>query len=289
MTTHIAGEADPTPTPTPNWSPASNGSRSPAGCCWIRVIIGSATFFDAYTVLVIAFAMPQLVKEWSLSPAEVGLHPVRRLRRPTHRRDRLRLARREDRPPPHPADHHRAVRLDGRRLPVRLERRLDDAVPVLPGHRHRRRGPRRLRLHQRVHRRQEARPVLPALRADLPDRPAVRRYLRLLPGPALRLEGAVHRRPRPGADHDPAAGPDARVPALAGLQGPHRQGRQGRLHAGERSGQGRQAPARTGHPPGRPQGHREVRLAGTVQGHLPQAHPDDLGACGSPSTRSTTA
>ena len=26
-----------------------------------RAIIGSATFFDAYTVLVIAFAMPQLV------------------------------------------------------------------------------------------------------------------------------------------------------------------------------------------------------------------------------------
>ncbi|WP_206792007.1 MFS transporter [Amycolatopsis sp. MtRt-6] len=38
----------------------------------IRVIIGSATFFDAYTVLVIAFAMPQLVTEWDLSPAQVG-------------------------------------------------------------------------------------------------------------------------------------------------------------------------------------------------------------------------
>lgn len=40
---------------------------------WIRIIIGSATFFDAYTVLVIAFAMPQLVKEWDLSPGQVGL------------------------------------------------------------------------------------------------------------------------------------------------------------------------------------------------------------------------
>ena len=40
---------------------------------WIRVIIGSATFFDAYTVLVIAFAMPQLVDLWDLSPTEVGL------------------------------------------------------------------------------------------------------------------------------------------------------------------------------------------------------------------------
>jgi MFS transporter, putative metabolite:H+ symporter len=38
----------------------------------IRVVIGSATFFDAYTVLVIAFAMPQLVSEWNLSPAMVG-------------------------------------------------------------------------------------------------------------------------------------------------------------------------------------------------------------------------
>src|SRR2546421_4125010 len=39
----------------------------------IRVVIGSATFFDAYTVLVIAFAMPQLVTEWHLGAGEVGL------------------------------------------------------------------------------------------------------------------------------------------------------------------------------------------------------------------------
>jgi putative MFS transporter len=39
----------------------------------IRVIVGVATFFDAYTVLAIAFAMPQLVGEWKLSPGEVGL------------------------------------------------------------------------------------------------------------------------------------------------------------------------------------------------------------------------
>ncbi|MCP3387735.1 MFS transporter [Bradyrhizobium sp. CCGB12] len=38
----------------------------------IRIVIGAATFFDAYTVLAIAFAMPVLVREWSLSPAEVG-------------------------------------------------------------------------------------------------------------------------------------------------------------------------------------------------------------------------
>ena len=39
----------------------------------IRIIIGSATFFDAYTVLVIAFAMPSLVKEWHLTPTWIGL------------------------------------------------------------------------------------------------------------------------------------------------------------------------------------------------------------------------
>ena len=39
----------------------------------IRVIVGIATFFDAYPVLAIAFAMPQLVSEWKLAPAEVGL------------------------------------------------------------------------------------------------------------------------------------------------------------------------------------------------------------------------
>ena len=39
----------------------------------VRVIVGIATFFDAYTVLAIAFAMPQLVSEWKLAPAEVGM------------------------------------------------------------------------------------------------------------------------------------------------------------------------------------------------------------------------
>ncbi|WP_315836558.1 MFS transporter [Bradyrhizobium prioriisuperbiae] len=38
-----------------------------------RIIIGAATFFDAYTVLAIAFAMPVLVREWQLTPAQVGM------------------------------------------------------------------------------------------------------------------------------------------------------------------------------------------------------------------------
>src|SRR5262245_29906225 len=39
----------------------------------LRIVVGIATFFDAYTVLAIAFAMPQLVSEWRLTPAEVGM------------------------------------------------------------------------------------------------------------------------------------------------------------------------------------------------------------------------
>ena len=39
----------------------------------LRVVVGIATFFDAYTVLAIAFAMPQLVVEWKLTPTEVGM------------------------------------------------------------------------------------------------------------------------------------------------------------------------------------------------------------------------
>ena len=39
----------------------------------IRVIVGVATFFDAYTVLAIAFAMPSLIGLWKLTPTQVGL------------------------------------------------------------------------------------------------------------------------------------------------------------------------------------------------------------------------
>jgi len=38
----------------------------------IRAIVGIATFFDGFTVLAIAFAMPSLLSEWKLTPTEVG-------------------------------------------------------------------------------------------------------------------------------------------------------------------------------------------------------------------------
>ena len=40
---------------------------------WLRNIIGAATFFDGYTVLAIAYAMPVLVREWHLTPNQVGM------------------------------------------------------------------------------------------------------------------------------------------------------------------------------------------------------------------------
>jgi putative MFS transporter len=35
---------------------------------FIRIVTGISTFFDSYTVLAIAFAMPELISDWSLTP-----------------------------------------------------------------------------------------------------------------------------------------------------------------------------------------------------------------------------
>jgi len=40
---------------------------------WLRNVVGAATFFDGYTVLAIAYAMPVLVREWQLTPQQAGL------------------------------------------------------------------------------------------------------------------------------------------------------------------------------------------------------------------------
>ena len=39
---------------------------------WTRVVVGTATFFDGYTTLAIAFVLPVLSREWHLSPGEIG-------------------------------------------------------------------------------------------------------------------------------------------------------------------------------------------------------------------------
>lgn len=40
---------------------------------FIRIVTGISTFFDSYTVLAIAFAMPELISEWHLTPFFVGM------------------------------------------------------------------------------------------------------------------------------------------------------------------------------------------------------------------------
>ena len=37
-----------------------------------RVIVGSATFFDAFDALSLAFVLPVLVRQWGMTPAEIG-------------------------------------------------------------------------------------------------------------------------------------------------------------------------------------------------------------------------
>ncbi len=39
---------------------------------WSRLLLGTATFFDAYAVLAIAYALPVLVRDWHLAPAAIG-------------------------------------------------------------------------------------------------------------------------------------------------------------------------------------------------------------------------
>ncbi len=39
---------------------------------WTRIVVGTATFFDGYTTLAIAFVLPVLSRQWALSPVEIG-------------------------------------------------------------------------------------------------------------------------------------------------------------------------------------------------------------------------
>ncbi len=38
-----------------------------------RIVMGSATFFDAYEAIALAYAMPSILREWSMAPATIGL------------------------------------------------------------------------------------------------------------------------------------------------------------------------------------------------------------------------
>jgi len=114
----------------------------------IRVIIGAATFFDAYTVLAIAFAMPVLSREWQLTPSQIGMILSCGYLGQMVGAVFFRLVGRAYRAPASAlADDHRVCR-DGHRLPVCLERLVHEPVPLHPGDRHRRRNSSCERLHQ---------------------------------------------------------------------------------------------------------------------------------------------
>ena len=38
-----------------------------------RIVMGSATFFDAYNALSLAFALPVLIRPWHITPAQIGV------------------------------------------------------------------------------------------------------------------------------------------------------------------------------------------------------------------------
>src|SRR5207249_12287206 len=37
-----------------------------------RIVVGSATFFDAFNALSLAFALPVLIRSWNITPTESG-------------------------------------------------------------------------------------------------------------------------------------------------------------------------------------------------------------------------
>ena len=64
-------------------------------CQWhtkARIIMGSATLFDAFDALSLAFVLPVLVGLWHLSPGQIGVLIAVRLSRASRRRVGVRLA-----------------------------------------------------------------------------------------------------------------------------------------------------------------------------------------------------
>lgn len=95
----------------------------------IRVVVGLSTFFDAYTIIAIAFALPQLTQEWGLTPTFIGADHCRKLCWAALRRTLFWLSGRKNWPHWRVAYHHCDVRRDGCRLPVCLEWMVDSGYP----------------------------------------------------------------------------------------------------------------------------------------------------------------
>ena len=217
----------------------------------IRVIVGIATFFDAFTVLAIAFAMPSLLSEWKLTPTEVGLilsaGYVGQLFGAVifgslaEKIGRLQILF---------ITIVLFVSMDVSCLfawsgaSMMLFRFIQGIgtggeVPVASAY-----------INEFIGAEKRGRFFL-LYEVHLPDRADVRRHGRLLPGPDLRLEGDVHRRPDSRRGDDSAALVHARIAPLARVQGPHRGSERRRESAREQRDAARRRTAGAGGTPGR--------------------------------------
>ncbi len=95
----------------------------------IRVVVGLSTFFDAYTIIAIAFALPQLTQEWGLTPTFIGLIIAASYVGQLCGALFFWLSGRKNWPHWRVAYHHCDVRRDGCRLPVCLEWMVDSGYP----------------------------------------------------------------------------------------------------------------------------------------------------------------
>src|SRR5438309_1676400 len=136
-----------------------------------RIIVGVATFFDAFDALAIASVLPVIVPLWKLAPAANRADDIGRLPRAIAGRVVVRL----DRGALRADDGHglvdRAVRGDEPRLRAGVGLRLAAGAAHHPRHRARRRGAGRRRLHQRAGKGAGPRALRAVVRARVPDRP----------------------------------------------------------------------------------------------------------------------
>ncbi|GAB7207782.1 hypothetical protein OS31_36950 [Dickeya oryzae] len=94
----------------------------------IRVVVGLSTFFDAYTVLAIAFAMPQLAAEWGLNATDIGMIIAASYVGQLFGAVFFWLSGRKDWPSWRIKNHDYPVCYYGCILPIRLERYIHDGI-----------------------------------------------------------------------------------------------------------------------------------------------------------------
>ena len=135
-----------------------------------RIIVGVATFFDAFDAIAIATVLPVLVPMWKLTGPDIGFMISAGYVGQLIGALAVRLDRRTLRP--HAGDDRldRGVRGDEPRLRLRLGLQLAALVPHAARHRPRRRGAGRRDLHQRADAGEEPRPLRAAVRAGVSDR-----------------------------------------------------------------------------------------------------------------------